>query len=48
MLEFWVWDLGKSVRISGVLVEIRNENFVITATAICIVLTEFVLLGATS
>jgi len=48
MLEFWAWNLGKYVRISGVLVEIRNENFVIAATAMCDVLTEFVLLSATS
>jgi len=39
MLEYWVWNLGKYVRISGVLVEIRNENFVITAIAMCVVLT---------
>lgn len=48
MLEFWVWNLGKYIRISGVLVEIRNENFLITATAMCVVLTEFVLLSAAS
>lgn len=48
MLEFWVWNLGKCVRISCVLVEIRNESFVITVTAMCVVLTEFILFSATS